>query len=152
MESIDLKNRLHEIELELQTKHLEFLKNYLKNGFNTKDAYLKVYTNASVGTATRNAFNILSQPISKEYIALQMREIEPLVNVNKIKQIQSYLKIANDPNEKTINVLKALERIDRLMRYESPVSIELSRESEISLSNFSDSEKQNLLELARKSN
>lgn len=152
MESIDLKNRLHEIELELQTKHLEFLKNYLKNGFNTKDAYLKVYNNASVGTATRNAFNILSQPISKEYIALQMREIEPLVNVNKIKQIQSYLKIANDSNEKTINVLKALERIDRLMRYESPVSIELSKESEISLFNLSDSEKENLLELARKSN
>lgn len=150
----DLKNRMFELELEIPTKHIAFLKEYLRNGYDMKKAYMSVYINAKESTAGRQGYELLKDTKCAEYVALNIHELEPILNINKIKQIENYLKIANDLNEKTAIRLKAMERVDKLLRYESAISIDLNLfdKGEISTDNLSDEQKEQLLKIARSKN
>lgn len=147
MEQNDYILRLEEICLELQPKHILFYNKYIENGYDTIKAYMFAYPTAKYNTAKRNAFNLLSNPLGKEYIALNMRLLEPILNINKVMIIKELKDIIFDIQEKAPTKIKAIETLNKMMMYNTPISVEI-KQKDFDISSLSEDEKSQILKIA----
>lgn len=150
IEQDEIRSRIEKILLdELTPKHQLFCNKYIENGYDTIKAYMEVYPTAKYNSARRNAFNILNIQACKEYITLQMRLLEPILNINKMMIIKELKNIIFDNNEKSHAKIKAIETLNKMMHYDSPISIEIKKEN-FDISNLSEDEKDQILKIAEK--
>ena len=143
----EIRLEIEKISLELTPKHLNFYNKYIETGFDTPSAYMFAYPNAKLSTARRNGYELLTSPIGKEYISLNMRLLEPMLGINKVMLIKELKNIIFDQTEKSGIKIKAIETINKMMQYDSPLEIEI-KQKDFDISSLSEDEKSQILKIA----
>lgn len=143
----EIRFEIEKISLEIQPKNVAFYNKYIEFGFDTIKAYQTIYPNCKKSSAQRNAFELLSKPLGKEYIALNMRLLEPMLGINKAMLLKELKKIIFDQTEKNIVKIKAIETINKMMRYDAPLEVEI-KNKDFDISTLSEDEKEQILKIA----
>jgi len=117
----------------LNLKHKKFADEYIKNGFNGKQAYLKVYTDVAESTAGVNASKLLNDTKVKEYILDYQKKVEERSMITKEEIIQRLLQIQDlhwIDTKGAPSAVRALENINKMLGYNSAEKIDIKAEIE----------------------
>ncbi len=109
---------------ELKDSHKAFADEYLVNGFNATQAYLKAYPDSTEEAAESSASRLLSNAKVKEYIEEQKKQIKEdavMTKREKLKLLESWIL---DREERKSVRLKALEMHNKMTGDNEPEKIE----------------------------
>lgn len=117
----------------MNLKHKKFADEYLSNGFNGKDAYLKVYPNVADSTATVNASKLLNDTNIQEYILDIQAKLEKKSLITKEDIIKDLLEIKDlykKEGKFSHNSIRAIENINRMLGYNEAEKVDIKAEIE----------------------
>lgn len=112
----------------LNNRHKSFIDEYLLNGRNARQAYLKVYPDCnSEEGADASASKLLSNPKVLEYLKEEEEYLRSKSRMSKEDKLKIAEEIIEDrEKERTIDRLKALEIHNRMLGHNDPDKIEHS--------------------------
>jgi phage terminase small subunit len=90
----DKKYTLPELKKLMTEKQKRFCHEYVRNGWNATQAYLKVYPGVTYGSAMATGSQNLRKPMICQYLEFIKDDYEALCGVSKAKQVAEYYKIA----------------------------------------------------------
>lgn len=102
-------------------RHLSFCEEYLRNGLNATQAYIKTYPDSSYDAAKSSAALLLTNPNIRKYIADKREESSKSLKISKEMLIQDLLDIKNaNLGGKSSLAIRAIEVINRMQGYNEP--------------------------------
>ena len=106
--------RWNVIEKKLTYKQAAFCREYVSNGGNGAQAYLKAYNTEDYSTSTTESSLLLKEKhIQDEIIRLTSPDVEKTKSERE-KVKDKLWSIINDPTEKTENVCRAMDILNRM--------------------------------------
>jgi fumarate hydratase class II len=117
----------------MNLKHKAFADEYISNGFNGKDAYLKIYPKVADSTATVNASKLLNDTNIQGYILDIQAKLEKKSLITKEEIIKDLLEIKDlykKEGKFSHNSIRAIENINRMLGYNEAEKIDIKAEIE----------------------
>lgn len=113
-------------------RHIAFIDEYMINGHNATQAYLKVYSNASYSTADANSRKLLGNTRIKEEIERRQEEWRKKYDVTKeeVVEVVKRLMTAEEFNPVYTTNLKAAEILNKMFGFNAADKVELSKNNE----------------------
>jgi phage terminase small subunit len=95
--------------MSLTDKQRAFVDEYLVNGFNATQAYLKAYPDSSEEAARSSASALLTNPNVKSIIEEEQKESRKRARMSKDDKLDLIEEILLEQEERTLDKLKAIE-------------------------------------------
>jgi hypothetical protein len=115
----------------LNLKHKKFADEYIKNGFNGKQAYQKIYPDVKDSTALSNSSKLLNDANIKQYILDIQKKVEERSMITKEEIIQRLLQIQDLhwlDTKGAPSAVRALENINKMLGYNNPEELNINGE------------------------
>lgn len=121
---------------ELTKNELDFLNEYLVNGHNAYQAYLKAYPKASKSTAKTNANTLMKRPLIIEYLKSNKTDTEIKFNVDRDYLIRECLSLIEDVKlskgfKDRTAWNKAIDTLSKLTNSYAPIKLDVKNETTI---------------------
>lgn len=112
-------------------RHIAFVDEYMINGFNSVQAYLKAYPNASYDSANTLGPRLLGNVRVKEEIERRQEENKKKYEITKeeVVEVVKHILLANKDGAPPFS-LKAAEILNKMFGFNSAEKIELSQNKE----------------------
>jgi len=120
----------------MNLKHKKFADEYVSNGFNGKQAYLKVYPKVADSTAAVNASKLLNDTNVEEYILNIQQKLNEKSLITKEEIILDLIEIKNQYKKEgryAHNSIKALESLSKLLGLNEPDKVDIKADVNMSL-------------------
>ena len=115
--------------MSLTDKQRAFIDEYLVNGFNGTQAYLKVYPDSDLKSAEASASRLLSNVKVEEALKEARKEIKEMSRMSKAEKLEIAEEIMTDKaGERTLDRLKAMEIHNKMTGDNEPDKVEHSGE------------------------
>ena len=146
IEEDNKKYSLKELKEIISQRHRDVANEYICNGWNKTEAYLKVYPGVSRATAGVEGHRVLTNPKVQQYIEYMRTDCEELCGITKQKQVNEWKLLAysdiaafhdswisrkdwDEIKARDPNVTKAVKKIEyqtiqKLNEFKEPVEVE----------------------------
>lgn len=117
----------------LDLKHKAFADEYVSNGFNGLQAYLKIYPNVTEDTAKVSASRLLTKDNIKGYVLDIQSKLEKKSLITKEDIIKDLLEIKDlykKEGKFSHNSIRAIENINRMLGYNEAEKVDIKAEIE----------------------
>jgi phage terminase small subunit len=119
-----------------------FIKEYLSNGFNQTQAYLKVFPKATYGTAATESSKLLKKPHIKDAVEKEVTKVGERIDLRKEDLINDLLKIKemciSEDKRSIHNAIKAVEVLNKMLGYNAPQKTDVNLSGDIDISKLID--------------
>lgn len=110
--------------MDLNNKQLAFVEEYLANGMNGTQAYLKAYPTASYKTSEANSARLLTNAKIQKVIQAKQLETSLRNDYCKDESVSILASIARNDINRNSDRIKAVSELNKLLGYNEPDRIE----------------------------
>lgn len=119
-----------------------FIKEYLSNGFNQTQAYLKAFPKATYTTAATEGGRLVRKPYIKDAIEKEITKTGERIDLRKEDLINDLLKIKemciSEDKRSIHNAIKAVEVLNKMLGYNAPEKTDVNLSGDIDISKLID--------------
>jgi phage terminase small subunit len=130
------------METKLTNNEKIFIKEYLSNGFNQTQAYLKAFPKATYNTAATESGRLLKKPYIKTAVEKEVSKAGEKIDLRKEDLINDLLKIKemciSEDKRSIHNAIKAVEVLNKMLGYNAPEKTDVNLSGDIDISKLID--------------
>ena len=105
----------------INKRHIQFISEYMTNGFNGKRAYMAVYPQSAESTAEVNASRLLSNAKIKAEVEKRQDILKEKYSISREKLVEDLIDIKDaNKREAAQTAIKAIEVIARMLGLNEP--------------------------------